>query len=335
LAVPLGRTTLAGIESEVDSRKSVAWSNRRQLSGRLHTEVRRMMINRTQSRLLAVCIAMAVLSGCEYACRRPCSPALPAYSPYLPPSEPAPLFPSPAAAQPQLPAAPAIQMRGYEPPRATPGNADWQPSPGGGVRLAPPEIQQPVPVPVSPPQSSPSLSETPKPAPVEPSKPARTEDRAATPSLPVGIPQFALVQEQIAGGLKPLLDGLDWLGDNGYRTVLHVYQPGEDDSADRKQVERRGLKYVTLEVSPQTLSRKQVEQFNRIVMDTTQRPLFVYDKDGSLAGSLWYLHFRTAEQLSAEESRSRARPLGLKVEPKVDQQLMWLAVQKYLSEQGR
>ena len=62
-------------------------------------------------------------------------------------------------------------------------------------------------------------------------------------------------EDRVASGLRPLLDGgLDWLQANGYRTVLHLRQPGEDDTADRKQVEKRGMKYLSMEVSPETLT---------------------------------------------------------------------------------
>jgi protein tyrosine phosphatase (PTP) superfamily phosphohydrolase (DUF442 family) len=146
--------------------------------------------------------------------------------------------------------------------------------------------------------------------------------------LPVGIPQFAMARDKVAAGLKPMLeDGLDWLKANGYRTVLHVRLPGEDDSADRKQVEKRGMTYLSLEVSPQILSKAVVDGFNRIVADANTYPLFVYDKDGTLAGALWYLHFRTAGSESDTAARARAARLGLK-----EDAAMGAAIQRFLSE---
>jgi protein tyrosine phosphatase (PTP) superfamily phosphohydrolase (DUF442 family) len=166
----------------------------------------------------------------------------------------------------------------------------------------------------------------------QPGRPqAGNDDRGLSPSLPVGIPHFAVVRDQVASGLKPLLDGLDWLQAKRYKTVLHIRAPGEDDAADRREIEKRGLKYLTLEVSPQTLSPAIVEQFNRIVTDTANHPLFVYDQDGMLAGGLWYLHFRSAERLPDEEARSRANRLGLKESPDGEHRAMWLAIQKYLA----
>jgi protein tyrosine phosphatase (PTP) superfamily phosphohydrolase (DUF442 family) len=157
-----------------------------------------------------------------------------------------------------------------------------------------------------------------------------TEERTPTPPLPVGIPQFTLALDQVAAGLKPMLDGLDWLERNGYRTVLHIHPPGEDTPEDRRQMEKRNLKYVSLAVSPETLSRGMLDEFKRIVGDAAGHPLFVYDKDGTLAGGLWYLYFRTVAQDTDEAARARAARLGLKAEGDGAHKTMWLAVQKLL-----
>jgi protein tyrosine phosphatase (PTP) superfamily phosphohydrolase (DUF442 family) len=159
------------------------------------------------------------------------------------------------------------------------------------------------------------------------------EEPSATPALPVGIPQFSMPGKRVAAGLRPIsVDGLDWLATNGYRTVLHVRRPGQDDASDRSQFEKRGLRYLSLEVSPDTLSREIVERFNQIVNDAGGLPLFVYDKDGTLAGGLWYLHFRLGEGASDEDARARASRLGLRPDQEGEGKRMWLAVQKYLSE---
>jgi protein tyrosine phosphatase (PTP) superfamily phosphohydrolase (DUF442 family) len=148
--------------------------------------------------------------------------------------------------------------------------------------------------------------------------------------LPVGIPQFAAVKSQVASGLKPAIDGgLDWLQANGYRTVLHLRQPGEDDSADRKQVEKYGMRLLSLEVAPENLART-VELFNRTIEDKANYPIFVYDKDGKLAGALWYLYFSTVERLDEKAARARAEQLGLTQIQ--NDATMWLAIQKFLSE---
>ena len=151
------------------------------------------------------------------------------------------------------------------------------------------------------------------------------------PTGPVDVPGFVVVKKDIATGQKPFTDGVPWLRDRGYRTVLHVRQPGEDDAAARRQFEASGFRYLSLEVSPLTLSKAIVDRFNRLVGDPANLPLFVYDRDSSLLGGLWYLHFRTVEKLPDDKATDAAARLGLN--PDADggpHKEMWLAVQNYL-----
>jgi protein tyrosine phosphatase (PTP) superfamily phosphohydrolase (DUF442 family) len=197
------------------------------------------------------------------------------------------------------------------------GQSNWQPA-DNSVRLVPPQE------PPAPPAGVQEQSGTEK----NPS-----DKTTPTPPLPVGIAQFAIAKEQVASGLRPELEGLDWLRDQGYKSVLFIRKPGEDDAANRRVAEMRGLKYQSLELSPQTLAKATVDAFDRIVDDPANRPLFVYDQDGTRAGALWYLYFLKAGKLSEPEARTRAARLGLKTEGDNDARTMWVAIQKFVSEQ--
>lgn len=169
-------------------------------------------------------------------------------------------------------------------------------------------------------------------------EPAVAEARspsAASPALPAGISQFASAADRVASGLTPQADGWDWLKANGFQTVLFIRQPGEDETADRREVLQRGMKYQTLTYGPQTLSRQVVDEFSRLVGDPANQPLFVYDRNGVLAGSLWFLHFRTAGRLSDSEAQTRAGRLGLRSPEDAEQRTLWVAIQKLLSGQPR
>jgi protein tyrosine phosphatase (PTP) superfamily phosphohydrolase (DUF442 family) len=231
---------------------------------------------------------------------------------------------------------PATAPADYRSFGAPPVDQTWQPAPGSQPAAprspeppaASPRLLAPEPAPpISTERPPPGVTEDRQPA------PAVSEGRSPAASLPVGIPQFAIVRDQVAAGLKPSLDGgLDWLQLNGYRTVLHVRSPGEDDSADRREVEKRGLKYLSIEVSPQTLSRALVEEFSRVVNDKANYPLFVYDKDGMKAGAFWYLTFRLIDRDTDDAARARARRVGLKENPEGNHRALWLAIQRVLSQ---
>lgn len=217
-----------------------------------------------------------------------------------------PVQPVPGAIVPTQPAVPAPDVRNYISPVETlpPG---WRPAPEASERLVP--------------------NATPRETP-QPPVTALPEERPGTPAMPVGIPQFRLIKKSVASGLRPThLEGLDWLKNNGYRTALYVRVPGDSDDADRKQFEDKlGMKFASLALSPETLTLDVVDQFNAIVSDPTSRPVFVYDKDGSLAGTLWYLHFRMIDQQSDEDARALAARIGLKEEHRD----LWLAIQQIL-----
>jgi protein tyrosine phosphatase (PTP) superfamily phosphohydrolase (DUF442 family) len=217
--------------------------------------------------------------------------------------------------------APGGALPNPEERRYGPSGSDyvWQ-SPNPGVRLSGPEGSVPV-----VPRDNVRLQSPEPPT----AQPGVVERRAV---LPVGIPSFAVViADRVASGQKPSLEGLDWLQHNGYRMVLQVVKAGENDSA-RKAVESRGLKYLTVEVSTMDLA-KAVNEFNRAVDSSANYPLFVYDRDGSLAGALWYLHFRT--RLTEAEARSKAKGLGLRDEATGENAALWGAIQNYLSKSAR
>jgi protein tyrosine phosphatase (PTP) superfamily phosphohydrolase (DUF442 family) len=292
-------------------------------------------------RALLVAAGIGLASGCSHCCRRPqcvgeagvmvapppppppappgAAPGTP--TPFLPQTSQAP--PDPLTAQPP----PAEQQSGFNPMPPGPDDLSWRPSPGAlpRVHLRPPEPALPGKpnerLRLYPPEVEEKVSPTPQ-------KPPEVTDPGPPPALPVGIPEYAVVKDRfITSGRRPMLDGgLDWLQENGYRTVLNVRRPDEDDATDRKEVEKRGLKYVSLVVSPETLTKKVVEEFGRIVGDAKGYPLFVYDRDGSLRGGLWYLHFRTAEGLNDEAAGLRARALGLRETHRE----MWSAIRKLL-----
>jgi hypothetical protein len=208
----------------------------------------------------------------------------------------------------------------------------WKAGPGPSVRLYPPEVLEGSEGGKGVQLRPPDVLGSDKPA--LPKLEGATELKASV--FPVGIPQFAQVRNQVASGLRPSLDdGLDWLAANGYKTVLYLHAPGEADGPDRKQVEKRGMKFISVELSPATLALKTIDEFNHIVQDGTAMPLFVYDRDGSLAGSMWYLHFRWTQQAPDEAARLQARALGLREDRDGMHREMWQATQKYLREKSQ
>jgi protein tyrosine phosphatase (PTP) superfamily phosphohydrolase (DUF442 family) len=148
---------------------------------------------------------------------------------------------------------------------------------------------------------------------------------------PIDLPGFAIAAPGVATGIKPFPDGIAWLAEKGYKTVLHLRAPGEDTAATRRLFEAKGLKYVTLEGSPARLSKELYDSFVKQVKDADSHPLFVWDKDGSVSGGLWYLYNRIEKNETDEKSRAEAQRLGLRFDDDVEHKTMVLAVQQLLA----
>ncbi|MFO0879195.1 MAG: hypothetical protein U0840_17765 [Gemmataceae bacterium] len=159
---------------------------------------------------------------------------------------------------------------------------------------------------------------------------AREPEAPETPQA-IDLPGFALATTGVYTGIKPFPDGITWLADRGFKHVLHLRGPGDDTTAIRRLFEARGLKYTSLEVSPARLNQATYEQFARLVRDANLQPLYVFDKDGSAAGALWFLYNRIALAQTDEKARAEAQRLGLRIDDDAEHKAMLLAAQKLLS----
>ncbi len=270
-------------------------------------------------------------SGCRHCCKRPQCP-----SPGACPAGPigAPFTGSPTLPPQNLPAidpTPSSSNRTPElllPSPMGPGTSGYSPMPRTNVILLEPDFG-----------ASTAPIEDKKPI-VEEKKPIKAPappigiDENSPSNLPIGIANYAPVKEGVGYGFRPDLEGLDWLQRNKTKTVVFLRSGKEDDSSDRQQVEKRNMKYKSFVVDPETISATLVADFNQLVNDSAGRPLFVYDRDGTRAGAMWYLYFRTSEMYTDDEARVRAGRLGLKEKGTPEQVALWTAVQKYMAERN-
>lgn len=143
-----------------------------------------------------------------------------------------------------------------------------------------------------------------------------------------GIPHYAIVEANVATGGQPTLDGMKWLKERGFRTILNLLPDSDADPAEPSMVRELELEYVSLPVTAASIDRATVEMFNQIADDAKYRPLFIHDSTGAHVGALWYLHRVTVDNVPEDRARSQAARIGLK---DTDTEL-WIAIQRYLAE---
>lgn len=237
---------------------------------------------------------LVTVAGCRHHCNKPCDTCGPgpsgSRSPIVLPPQGLPTTPASPV--------PSVGPSGYPPPSGVVPS----PSPNGGG----PQVLFPDPLPGS--ASS---------RPVQPSGPsflggpvkAQTNEPPKAPTA-AGLPGYTKVKDGLYAGGKPTLDGFDSLKAAGFRSVVYLHAAGADVSAIKDMASTRGLNFVAIETTPETLAEAS-KQFDRLVGDRLTRPAYVFADDAPRAGAVWYLHFRTAEALGDDVARLRAKALGL------------------------
>jgi protein tyrosine phosphatase (PTP) superfamily phosphohydrolase (DUF442 family) len=143
-----------------------------------------------------------------------------------------------------------------------------------------------------------------------------------------GINRFVAVDLKLAGGSAPASDGLKWLADKGYRTVLDLRESSEVPSTFIAEVTGLGLRYIALPINVKAIDRAHVDRFNFEVAAGEARPLFFFDSDGTRAGALWYIRRIANDRMDHQIARREAEGLGL------TDRGAWTAATNYVSGLG-
>jgi protein tyrosine phosphatase (PTP) superfamily phosphohydrolase (DUF442 family) len=163
-------------------------------------------------------------------------------------------------------------------------------------------------------QTSPASQASNSSAPRPQAEPAPAEAEASVAGVTVApIPHFQALEPSVAGGALPSLDGLNWLQEKGYKTLLDLREPGDGSAAYMAEVTKRGLRYLPLPVNATALDADQLKRFNEEIEHTDARPIYFCDTDGQRAGALWYLRRLTVEKVKVDEATAaeEAKSLGL------------------------
>jgi protein tyrosine phosphatase (PTP) superfamily phosphohydrolase (DUF442 family) len=263
-----------------------------------------------------LCLAgIAILLAAQFGCRHPCA-RRPLFADHAPPKQ---IVVPPPPQQIVQPIG-AVQPPGSFP--VLPGDAIKPPAPSISKT---PAIKSDTPW--TPESKEPPRDESKRDVPPSIRLFAPEPIESSTQPLLPPIAQFGVAKDNVYVGDRPKLDGLEWLKNNRIATIIHIRRPDADDAGDRKQIEERGMKYIALDISPQTLTKEKAEEFIKLIRDHAKQGLFAYDDDGTLAGAMWYFHFRWGEFLADDASQLRTRDLGYRIP--MD---MMLAVQRVLGE---
>lgn len=166
-------------------------------------------------------------------------------------------------------------------------------------------------------------------APQKPATKQTAEPPLSRPQATAGLPSFLQIKPGVSTGRKPAIDGFDSLKQTGCKTVVYLHGHDADVTKDRDVARSRGLTFVDVETTPETLPDA-LKRVNAVASERSAKPVYVYDEDGLRAGAVWYLYFRTVDLQSADVAGIRARGIGL-TDQTDEGRAFWVAIQQYLA----
>lgn len=166
---------------------------------------------------------------------------------------------------------------------------------------------------VTPPVATPAQAE--RPAGPDPSRAAAELPPKPTSTGPVslaeGIARFKVLDPQLAGGSLPTEAGWKFLAEEkGYKTVIDLRPRDEARAGDDAIASNLGLRYLVLPLTPAHLDRAFLDRFETEIQQNGNRPLYVFDTDGSRPAIVWYLRQILIEKRDESSAKQEVEELG-------------------------
>lgn len=168
--------------------------------------------------------------------------------------------------------------------------------------------------------TTPACSQEPPPEGTEPGT-----DSAVAAAPEVQIRNARMPREGVLTGGQPTEEQLAELADAGYRTLVNLRTPGENEISDREAelAEELGMSYVQLPVAgAEGLTEDNARELSKLLGDESAYPMVVHCGSGNRVGALFALEAFHVRGESPETALRIGKEAGLtRLEPVVREKL--------------
>jgi uncharacterized protein (TIGR01244 family) len=101
------------------------------------------------------------------------------------------------------------------------------------------------------------------------------------------IPSYRVIEPGVATAGQPAPEALRKLKEMGFRTVVNLRTEREGAAEERPVVEAQGLRYVSVPITPETLSLADVEAVEKVLAESGSRPVLLHCASSNRVGAVW------------------------------------------------
>ena len=129
---------------------------------------------------------------------------------------------------------------------------------------------------------------------------------------PAQIPHYKKISPTLAAAGQPSAEALPKLGALGFKTVINLRMPTEDQPADERAiVEGQGLRYVAVPFTSSSLSQADVDAVAKVLDDPASGPVLLHCARSVRVGAMWSL-IQLRKGKTLEEALAAGREAGNK-----------------------
>ncbi len=128
---------------------------------------------------------------------------------------------------------------------------------------------------------------------------------------PAQIPAYRVIQPGLATAGQPAPEALQKLKEMGFRTVVNLRTEQEGAAQERTAVEAQGLRYVSVPITPDTFSLKDVEAVEKVLADPGAGPVLLHCATSNRVGGVWAV-IQSRKGKSLEEAEAAGREAGMR-----------------------
>ncbi len=132
------------------------------------------------------------------------------------------------------------------------------------------------------------------------------------------IINYYKLNEEIATSGSINKQGIQWLSDNKFKTIIDLRTPKEGTKLELKAVQKLKMAYINIPIEGGYISEEQVSHFKE-TLQRSQRPILIHCASGNRVGALW-AKYLLSKDVPKEEALKVGRKIGMSMylEQKID-----------------
>jgi len=152
----------------------------------------------------------------------------------------------------------------------------------------------------------------------------KSPGQSSAESVELAIPNFSRVNDRISAAGQPSQQAFEQLKKMGYKTIINLRTAEEGADKEKEIVEKLGLRYINIPITPQTITQEKVKQLAEVINDESSGRILIHCASSNRVGGMWFLHRVMNESCSIEQAIEEAEKAGLK-NPSLKQTVMEFA----------